>query len=103
MFATEQAAIASWMFAYQSMASRLAGQLIPALRKEVGGELRTLITDQFQALADRSGGARSGSLSPRPERTRPPERIRFDDIPRIIDAVLAQQSADYGRAPAFAQ
>ena len=32
----------------------------------------------------------------------PCERIKFDDIPRVIDAALAEQKHDHGLKPALA-
>lgn len=91
MFETEQTSIETWLFAQHTLASRLGDTLIPALRQHVSEEIR-------EAMAGRS--TPSGSRSKGFASLRSP-RVRFDDIPAVIDTLLAQQQADYGRTPAF--
>jgi hypothetical protein len=89
MFDTERTSIDSWLFAHEALATRLSDTLIPALRQQVAEEIREAMSDRSQPRAGR------------PSNSRLP-RVRFDDIPGVIDALLAQQQADYGAKPAFA-
>lgn len=93
MFETEQTSVDSWLFAHQTLATRLTDALIPVLRQQVGQEVRQVLADQPQPRPNRSA---------QPAGERGTRRIRFDDIPAVIDALLAQQQADYGPKPAFA-
>jgi hypothetical protein len=95
MFSSEQAAIDSWMFAHQMLANRLTESLIPALRQQVGEEMRDALANRPASTIAPSGGSHSA-------RSIRSERIRFDDIPGVIDALLSQQAADYGARPALA-
>ena len=90
MFSNEQISMDSWFFAHQALTNRMAQTLIPAIRQQIGQEVR-----QAFALhaSDRMSNSATGASKP--------ERIRFDDIPAMIDSLLAQQAADYGPRPTF--
>ncbi len=89
MFDTERTSIDSWLFAHEALATRLSDTLIPALRQQVAEEIRDAMSDRSQPRLGRSTNSRL-------------PRVRFDDIPGVIDALLAQQQADYGAKPNFA-
>jgi len=101
MFSSEQTGIDSWIFAQQALASKVADRLIPALCQGVGEQLHDMIRSQFQALQGRLDRSREVQNSRGPAVLPVSPRIRFDDIPSVIDALLAEQTADYGPAPAF--
>ena len=91
MFSSEQISMDSWFFSHQALTNRLAQTLIPAIRQQISQEMR-------EAFAHHPLDRMSNSVSG----TSKPERIRFDDIPAMIDSLLAQQAADYGPRPEFA-
>ena len=91
MFSSEQISMDSWVSAHQALTNRMAQTLIPAIREQIGQEVREAFALQ---ASDRMSNSASGSSKP--------ERIRFDDVPAMIDSLLAQQAADYGPRPAFA-
>jgi hypothetical protein len=90
MFATEQGQSESSDYTPQALAAKLADSLLPALRRHVSEELREGIAQQFRSwqnnflLSNRASG--NGQSS---------RRVRFDDIPGVIDVLLAEQSADW--------
>jgi hypothetical protein len=90
MFADEQGHGESVDYAPQVLAAKLADSLLPALRRHVSEELREGIAQQFRSwqnsflLSNRASGNGQNS-----------RRVRFDDIPGVIDALLAEQSADW--------
>ena len=91
MFSSEQVSMASWVSAHQALTNRMAQTLIPAIRQQIGQEVRQAFALQ---AADRMSNSASGASKS--------ERIRFDDVPAMIDSLLAQQAADYGPRLAFA-
>jgi hypothetical protein len=93
MFSSEQMNMDSWLFAHQALTSRMAETLIPAIREQVGQEMRSAFAQQAA-----SRGARP---DPDAAKSTHGERIRFDDIPGVIDALLAQQAADFSPRPSL--
>jgi len=92
MFSSEQASLDSWLFAHQALTNRMAKTLIPAIREQIGQEVREAFAQQASGRMSRPGVDRGESC----------KRIRFDDIPGVIDALLAQQAADFGPRPGVA-
>jgi hypothetical protein len=97
MFSTEQSSIESWLLVHRTFASKLTDTLIPALRRQVGEEVRQALSGQAQTFSET--GASDDSILGHGQRSEP---IRFDDIPGVIDALLAEQQDDFVRRPAFA-
>jgi hypothetical protein len=101
LFATEHRFLDSLFASQRELAARLAELLIPAVSQHVGREVRKVITGHFEALCCQLARAKEAFSQP----SEPPgparERIRFADIPAVIDAVLAEQQADHGGQGAF--
>jgi hypothetical protein len=96
LFATEHRFLDSLFASQRELAVKLAELLIPAVSQQVGREVRKVITGHFEALCYQLARAKEAFSQP----SEPPgsvrERIRFVDIPAVIDAVLAEQQADDG-------
>jgi hypothetical protein len=98
MFSAEQSNVDSWLFAHQMLAGKLSSSLLPAIRQQVGEEVREMLSTQSHprtpAKQSRWGEGRTGGS----------QRVRFDDIPAVIDSLLSEQAADYGArcTPIFA-
>lgn len=92
MFESEQTSIETWLFAQHTLASRLSDTLIPALRQHVSDEIRDAMAAPGSLRTRRTSGVSYGRAA----------RVRFDDIPAVIDTLLAQQQADYGARAAYA-
>lgn len=90
MFEMERASMDSWMLANESLAAQLSRTLIPALREQVAEEIRESMRSK-PLTPNRLGGAPSAGF----------DRVRFDDIPGVIDTLLAQQQADRGPRRAY--
>ncbi len=92
MFTSEQTSIDSWLFAHQALTHRMVDTLIPVIRQQIGEEVRGAFAKQANAQSEPHGAAHAGSAP----------RVQFDDIPGVIDTLLAQQAADYGARPTLA-
>ena len=89
MFAEEQSRDESADQVPQILAAKLAATLLPALRQHVAQELREGIAQEFRAWQNNL------LLSRRPPENAGLRRVRFDDIPGVIDALLAEQKSDW--------
>jgi hypothetical protein len=97
MFLAEQNRDLATEHASQDLAAKLASTLLPAMREHVSQELRQSIAQEFRGWQNRNLLSRRG-----PESVPAPPRIRFDDIPAVIDALLAEQDAGNEPRHAFA-
>jgi hypothetical protein len=94
LFATEHKLLDSMLASQRELAAKLADWLVPAVCQHVSREVREVMTGQFDVLCHKLARAK-GAFSRPPEPPGPArERVRFDDIPAVIDAVLAEQQAD---------
>lgn len=96
LFATEHKFLDSMLASQHELASRLADRLVPAVCQQMKVELHEMVSGQFETLRHLLAQA-GGAFERRTEkstRERGRERIRFDDIPSVINAVLAEQRAD---------
>lgn len=95
MFESERATIDSYLFAHEAMATRLTNALVPALRQQLSEDIQRA----FSTVSRDTSFAR-----PLRQSLPPANRVRFDDIPAVIDTLLAQQrQADYSPQPVFCQ
>ncbi len=99
MFAEEQKRVDAALAIQQVLTEKLTRDFVPVLCTQVTEELRAAFETQLEALRTTLREVRPPAAAVPAPTSRP--RIRFDDIPGVIDALLAEQQADYGPRPAL--
>ena len=98
MFAEEQKRVDAALAIQQVLTEKLTRDFVPVLCTQVTEELRAAFETQLDALRTTLREVRPPAAPSGPAPASRP-RIRFDDIPGVIDALLAEQQADYGPRP----
>ncbi len=89
MFAEEQRRVDTALVVQRVISTKLTEQLVPSLCATVATEVKGVLQEQLAKLnSAMAEAALAGALR---QRTEKPRRVRFDDIPGVIDAVLAEQ------------
>lgn len=102
MFRREQQKIGEFVQAQQLAARQAIAELLPSLRADLQRDLTESVIATAASMSLAADTTHEGPL-PRNLRWTPARaRIPFDDIPGVIDAVQAEQMADFGARPAFA-
>ena len=93
MFAREQQRVEEAIALQALLARHCAEELIPSLRAELTAEVRRLIEQDVTARAGHSDARMDPKTDSQyaPSLGSRPNRIPFDDLPAVIDAVLADQ------------
>ncbi|HTI72582.1 MAG TPA: hypothetical protein VMF06_21580 [Candidatus Limnocylindria bacterium] len=102
MFREEQRRVDDAWFLQRVVTERFERTIIPALRDSLAEEVRETVIEAIEAVSAGRGvpTQRVGSEGQRRHRVeRKPNRIRFDDIPAVIDSILREQTADQGMKP----
>lgn len=86
MFQTEQRRIDDAWLVQELMASRFNDQLLPALCLQVAAEVRSVVAEVIATHNPRVNLPAPDGISARAGRS----RVAFDDIPGVIDLVLAE-------------
>jgi hypothetical protein len=86
MFQTEQRRIEDAFLVQELVATRLNEQFIPLICTQVAQEVRSLMAEE-PALQDRRHNRPARTVS---NARAPKPRVAFDDIPGVIDLVLAE-------------
>ena len=99
MFKAEQRRGDDAVLVHRMVAKSLNTEILPSVCGMVAQEIRDAVREQHFGRASDIGAGHS-----RPERSTRvagsvPQRIRFDDIGSIIDALQTEQSADFGSRP----
>jgi len=93
MFAREQQRVEEAIALQELVTRHCAEELIPSLRAELAAEVRKLVLEQMGPPGGDPGTwlGRDRDFHPAPPKKPRPARIPFDDLPAVIDAVLADQ------------
>jgi len=102
MFAEEQRRVDSAIAVERIVSAKLREVLLPELAAQMVQEIKLAVGAEVGSLRAMMAEITSMTTPRRSATQRPSERIKFDDIPRVIDAVLAEQQRDHGPKPAFA-
>ncbi len=100
MFREEQRRIDDAWLVQKLVAERFEETIAPRLMDTLAGEVRETVIEAIESTGIGQRGASHRTAAPAPMRgryTRPAPRIRFDDIPAVIDSILSEQSLDRGR------
>lgn len=92
MFSTEQFEVDSLLLTHKALTEKLTETLIPVIRQQVSEEVCATLEHY---TANSSHWPPVGSRPSLPTLNRR-ERVRFDDIPAVIDKIIVEQSQDYG-------
>jgi hypothetical protein len=98
MFAEEQKRVESAVAVERIVSQKLSTNLVPALCAGVAREVRGVVSDEIAALRSAMAEAALVGALPRPGGGQRP-RVKFDDVPGVIDTVLIEQTADSGARP----
>jgi hypothetical protein len=104
MFREEQRRIDDAWLVQKLVADRFEETIGPRLVDTLAEEVRETVIEAIESAGIGQRGASHRTASPAPLRgrfTRPAPRIRFDDIPGVIDSILQEQSLDRGLSPAL--
>jgi hypothetical protein len=89
MFQTEQRRVEDAYTLHELAALHWQEELIPSLARSLGQEMREAMREQF-ALRNAQEAASAPAFAP--SRYRP--RVAFDDIPAVIDLIVAEEQRD---------
>jgi len=98
MFREEQRRVDDAWFLQRAVAEHFERNIVPALRDSLAEELRETVIEAMESV----GAGRSGKVQPplaARQTERRPARIRFDDIPSVIDSILREQTLDQDLEP----
>lgn len=101
MFRDEQRRVDDAFFVQRIVTSQLEEHLLPKLCFMVAEEVREAVRNDVRAFGSLPGAAKETAnreeMAVRPKTASPSRpRVRFDDIPGMIDSILREQSADLG-------
>lgn len=102
MFAEEQKRVDSAIAVERIVSARLREVLLPELAAQMVQEIKLVVGAELGSLRTMMAEITSMTTPRMAVVQGPCERIKFDDIPRVIDAALAEQKHDHGLKPALA-
>jgi hypothetical protein len=99
MFQEEQKRVDSAVAIQRIVSGRLSQELVPGLCASVTKEVRGALGEEVKRL--RSAIAEAALLASVQRMMTAPrrERVKIDDIPAVLDSILAEQQLDYGPKP----
>ena len=98
MFREEQRRVDDALFLQRVVTEHFERNVVPALRDSLAEELRETVIEAMESAGARRGGKAQPPVAAR-HIERQPERIRFDDIPSVIDSILREQTVDRDLEP----
>ncbi len=102
MFAEEQRRVDSAIAVERIVSTKLREVLLPELVAQMVQEIKLVVGTEVGSLRAMMAEITAMTSPRRSVSQKPRDRIKFDDIPRVIDAVLAEQQRDLGPKPVFA-
>lgn len=100
MFRDEQRRVDDAFFVQRIVTSQLEEHLLPKLCFMVAEEVREAVRNDVRSFGNLPGPSKAAAgadSTARPKTASPSRpRVRFDDIPGMIDSILREQNADLG-------